>query len=412
MTRIKLLVAGIIFLFEIPIISCGQEPKPRYSQKNIGSSSSISFPQLLWKSSISEGRAVGGVMPLFLYNGGIVSNGQGNNSDIQRIVMINTNDGTQRWECQEIRAKRTRLTIYDSLYRYKNILLLRDAPRLYAINLDDGKMLWKKSDPYGYGTSLFDSTFYLGATSGHIWKGNILTGEMDTIFSVQHIIPSPPFSIEICEPSQILPIVQKNKDTLLLISYLLGNRNANIFESWLMLYNTSKKKLMYHHNITDKLVNLVGIYGTMEQYNGNVYITTGRTLACHNIKTGKQVWKKEFLGTLMSAGMIISNGSIFLHSDEYPPQTYAVDPLTGKELWKTPSPGTMLGQLFYMGGVIYSVSGGLHALDAKIGKQLWHFECPGATEKSYDNFFDSVTGIDGKIFVRSGLHLYCYKVAQ
>jgi hypothetical protein len=43
---------------------------------------------------------------------------------------------------------------------------------------------------------------------------------------------------------------------------------------------------------------------------------------------------------------------------------------------------------------------------------LWHIECPGAKEKSYDTFYADVMGIDGKIFVRSGLHLYCYKVAE
>lgn len=412
MTRIKLLVAGIIFLFEIPIISCGQEPKPRYSQKNVGSSSSVSLPQLLWKSSISEGGVVSGVMPLFLYNDGIVSNGQANNRDIERIMMINTSDGTQRWECPDIRNQRTHLFIYHSMYRYKNILLLRNEPKLYAINLNDGKVLWKKGCPYGIDISVFDSTFFLGDTDGFVWKGNISTGKMDTIFSLRHIIPSPTFPINVCEPSQIFPIIQQNKDSLLLISYLLGNRSTNIFEAWLLLYNVNKRKLVYHQNIADRYSGLPGIFGTIHQHKDNVYITAGRKLVCHNIKTGKQVWKKEFLGTLMSAGMIIRNGSIFLHSDEYPPQTYAVDALTGKELWKTPSPGTMLGQLFYMDGVIYFVSGGLHALDAKTGKELWHFECPGATEKSYDNFFDSVTGIDGKIFVRSGFHLYCYKVAQ
>jgi len=410
MTRIKLLVAGIIFLFEIPIISCSQEPKPRYSQKNIGSSSSISLPQFLWKSCISEGGTVGGVMPLFLYNGGIVSNGQGNDSDTERLIMLNTNDGSLRWECFDIRNQKIRLSIHNSMYEYRNNLFLRNGAKLYAINLENGNTVQQKKISSGFGVSLIDSIFYFGASTGFVWKGSIFNDKIDTVFSLKYIPPYPQFPINVCELFQILPII-KGSDTLLLVPYLIGNSSTNIFEARLLLYNASKRKTIYCNNINAKFPDLSG---KIEQYKDNVYITVGRTLACHNIKTGKQVWKKEFLGTLMNAGMIIRNGSIFLHSDEYPPQTYAIDPLTGKELWKTPSLGTMLGQLFYMDGIVSFViaGGGLHALDAKTGKQLWNFECPGAKEKSYDIFYAGVTGIDGKIFVRSGLHLYCYKVAQ
>lgn len=78
--------------------------------------------------------------------------------------------------------------------------------------------------------------------------------------------------------------------------------------------------------------------------------------------------------------------------------------------------GTVLEQLFSMNGALYFTGGSdgkLHAIDLKTGKHRWKIiSCPNQYNDSDDIFYGNVTGKDGKIFVRSGLHLYCYKVIQ
>jgi outer membrane protein assembly factor BamB len=408
MKELKKIFILLTMILQMTAISCGQESRRINTTNEISIRPTTILPKLLWKSSISEGHPVSGIISYIIHNNAILCNGQGSDSNTDRLLMIDIADGSLRWECFDIKNQKVRLFTYNLTYKYKNMLLLRNGPKLYTIDIENGKIIWQKMISSGFGITMIDSMLYFGTSNGFIWKGNIFNDKIDTVFSLKYTTPSPQFPINVCESFQILSIT-KGRDTLLLVPYLIGNRSTNIFEAHLLLYNVNKRKTIYCNNINAKFPDLSG---KMEQYKDNIYITVGRTLACHNIKTGKQIWKKEFQGTLMSSGMIIRDGRLFLHSDEYPPQTYAIEPLTGKELWKQPSIGTIDGQLFYMNGVIYFVNGELYALDAKTGKPLWHFECPGAKDKSYDTFYAGVIGIDGKIFVRSGLHLYCYKVAE
>jgi outer membrane protein assembly factor BamB len=411
----RLLLLVILLLHGVTTLSSCNQPskktKPKQSLSNRQKRDSL--PQILWKARISEGDAVvEGLIPLYIYNNGIVCNGQ-TDSSRERLMMFNIADGTTKWEWQDVRQRREHLFILESMVNVGNTLLMRNGPRLHAINLENGKTIWSNRCADGIDVSVLGNTMFYASSDGYTWKGDATTGKVDTIFFLKHTLESVPLSIGEYIPVFTLPFVDIKHDTLIAVAYSLGDAKTYQSDAWFLVYNLSKKKVMYHRNLAPRSLRMNGIHSLL-RYKNNLYLAAAQSIICYEATTGKQVWKTEFQdGLNSSAGMIIAEGKIFLHCDEWKPQTYALDLTTGKILWKEPIRGTRLGPLFYMDGVVYDANMGdglLHAMNATTGKHLWTLECPGEQEDSNDYFRGNVTGKDGKIFVRSGLHLYCYKV--
>lgn len=405
-------IAAIIVTLNVCtlLLSCNQPKKKLPLQPD-----EKKLPQLVWRALTTEGKAMmEGLIPLHIYKKGILCNGQTHILSRGRLLMLNTEDGSILWEWKDIRQRNEYLFITLPMTNIGNILLMRNGTKIHAINLDSGTTVWDKRCADGSGINTLDTTFFFAAADGFVWKGNVHTGQIDTIFSLKNTIKFSTPETDLSEPRLLYPIIEKNKDTAIIVTYWIGNSKINHFDAWFLKYNINKRKVLYNQNILPRTITMSGVF-KIELFEDKVYFSAGRSIICHNLKTGKQQWKKDFQGGLINSGMIIRDKKIFLHADEYSSQDYALDPFTGREIWKVASRGTMHGELFYMKGVIYYVNAGdglLHALDANTGRQIWELECPGEKENSNDYFYGSVTGIDGKIFVRSGFHLYCYKVAQ
>ncbi len=405
-------IAAIIVTLNVCtlLLSCNQPKKKLPLQ-----SSETRLPKLVWKTLTTEGKTMmEGLIPLHIYKNGIICNGQTHTLDRERLLMFNIEDGSTLWEWKDIRQRRERLFITMPIPCMDNILLLRNVNKLYGINVDNGTTIWEKRCADGLDISTLGTIFFYAA-DGFVWRGNIHTGQVDTLFFLSHIISLPKLPTDIFRPIHTYPVVQKNtKDSLIVITYCLGDSKSNQFDAYFLLYNISKRKVIYSQIIVPRSITMSGIFD-VELYNNNLYFSAGRSIACHNLKTGKQLWKQDFGGGLIHSGMTIYQDKIIAHADESHSYTYALNPKTGQILWKEQNGGTMFRPFFFMSGVIYFVCAGdglLHALDANTGKHIWQLECPGEKENSNDYFYGNVTGIDGKIFVRSGFHLYCYKVAQ
>jgi outer membrane protein assembly factor BamB len=405
------IITAIIFTLNlfILLLSCNQPKKKLPLQ-----SSESKLPKLVWKTLTTEGKAMmEGLIPLHIYKNGIVCNGQTHTMDRERLLMFNIQDGSILWEWKDIRQRQERLFIILPMTNIGNILLMRNGNKIHAINLDSGTTVWDKRCADGSNINTLDTTFFFAASDNFIWRGNVHSGHIDTIFSLKNTINFSNMETDLSEPRLLYPIIEKNKDTSIIVTYYTGNSKINQFDAWFLKYNINKRKVIYNQNILPRTITMSGVF-KIELFEDKVYFSAGRSIVCHNLKTGKQQWKKDFQGGLINSGMIIRDRKIFLHADEFSSQDYALDPFTGKEIWKVESRGTMHGELFYMKGVIYYVNAGdglLHALDANTGKHLWKIESPSEKENSNDYFYGSVTGISNKIFVRSGFHLYCYQVS-
>jgi outer membrane protein assembly factor BamB len=176
-----------------------------------------------------------------------------------------------------------------------------------------------------------------------------------------------------------------------------------------MLYNYTRKKQIYIAPINEWSKRNGSIQKPII-VKDKVYLATGFWIICHDIKTGKQLWKTELPGDFLSSGIIYADGKIIGNCEDT--NMYALDPETGKILWREKTAGTSRTP-FYMNGVAYLAGNGdglLHAVDTKIGEHLWRVICP---EKGDDSsFFGYVTGANGKIFVCSFSTLYCFKAAR
>ncbi|MFY8000138.1 MAG: PQQ-binding-like beta-propeller repeat protein [Candidatus Kapaibacteriota bacterium] len=408
----KQLLSCFCFLVLCITSSCGQESQSKKSKHR--TSQQAKLPTLLWQAPITEGQyTVGGLIHLSLYKNSIVCNGQTSDPDIERLMMINTETGKIQWEWNDIRTRKDHLSSPYAVKTYQNILALRNGTRLYAINLDSGTTIWEKRCADGVEIALLGNTLFYGGSDAFLWKGDVRTGIIDTVFFIRNILPPPSVPLDTYEIVQTYPFIDKNNDTLVAVSYTVGQPIQ--FEAWYLMYNISKHKLLYNANLLPRSHLVSGIFSNIQRYNDNFYFAATRSILCHSIKTGKQRWKKDFPGTLLFSGMILSDSTIFANCDAIPQFVYALEPNTGNERWKERSAGSILGQLFVMNGVLYFTGGSdgvLHAIDIKTGKHLWKIECPNRQNDSNDYFFGNVTGRDGKIFVCSGFHLYCYEVAE
>ncbi|HEV7665775.1 MAG TPA: PQQ-binding-like beta-propeller repeat protein [Chloroflexota bacterium] len=140
---------------------------------------------------------------------------------------------------------------------------------------------------------------------------------------------------------------------------------------------------------------------------GVMYLTTGQQdVFAMNARTGEMVW--EYIADInpnaarwRNRGVALGDGKVFAVQTDG--RVIALDQQTGKRLWDTPidadvTPGALrylAAAPLYFDGVVYTglsgsegaLRGRLTALDAKTGKELWHwYTIPGPGEYGNDTW--------------------------
>ncbi len=103
------------------------------------------------------------------------------------------------------------------------------------------------------------------------------------------------------------------------------------------------------------------------------------------------------------------------NEDQY---VYALDPMTGNQLWKVRDSGTS-SKMRYMNGVVYfngGASGRLHAIDIREGKTVWKID-PQLIGEFPDEAFRGTAiytlagenGKKGKVISLTGNNAYCFE---
>nr|WP_262918683.1 PQQ-like beta-propeller repeat protein [Belliella filtrata] len=150
-------------------------------------------------------------------------------------------------------------------------------------------------------------------------------------------------------------------------------------------------------------------------YNDRVYLAVGFELACHDIRSGKQLWKRRFDGETFFSNFLIEEGKLVVNNEDQ--FVYCLDPISGTQLWKTRGSGTS-SYMSYLNGVVYFVggaTGNLHAVDIGSGKTVWKIDINNLGE-SGDRFRTSAVYVTpgennkkGKVIALGGLNAYCFE---
>jgi outer membrane protein assembly factor BamB len=318
--------------------------------------------------------------------------------------MKNQDNGKTLWQWRDTTLSNNYIDAR-TLHIYNDILVLKDVRKTYLINLKSGKEIRSVKAAYqasSWGVTGTREKYYYSDFISHIIIGNIKSGDEDTLLTIK------PLKKESVFPCVIKGFENK-KNLQLIIPFLRYDSDKHEGQTFLMLYDLTKRKEIYTVPINERNNKAGGSHEPIIIKN-KVILASGFLVVCHDIKSGKQLWKTELPGDFMSSGIIYADGKIIGNCEDT--NMYALDPETGKILWREKTTGTSCTP-FYMNGVAYLAGNGdglLHAVDTKIGEHLWRVICP---EKGDDSsFVGYVTGANGKIFVCSFTTLYCFKAAR
>ncbi|MES2732085.1 MAG: PQQ-binding-like beta-propeller repeat protein [Bacteroidota bacterium] len=361
--------------------------------------------------------------------GGISISGVGNDY----LLMKDLTDGRDlwKWDDQWSTAESGDIPF---VYQYNQYLTYTNGSRIYGIDLSTGQTLWKKQDmeqydlrPLGLGTSYFvtadikdDNPYWEYA----IFEGDMRTGKQELVVypkyqSLYKAKPGPVFKY--CHLA--MPFLQ-NQDTLLSIVYQEVFEPAPPYpytdrvQNYLALYNKTQKAWVYDRIVfTEPGVSEV-LDGVPILSDGLIYHSINRTITCHEVLTGKLVWKRTFGGNFLFSGFIKVGNKILANNEGT--YLYALNAQTGGDLWQVKSPGTCT-RMQELNGVVYYVGGGdglLYAVDSDTGTVYWKIVSPDKKSDSRAFFYNmcsvapGINGGKGKVIVSSGLNAFCYEAVR
>jgi outer membrane protein assembly factor BamB len=364
-------------------------------------------PKVLWRTPISHDGDVRGLIPLTTYKSGVLCLTR--NQEGPMLQMKDQNTGKQLWSWRDTAWNVSSSIHAEAIHIYQHILVLQHSSQTYHINLNNGNLIRKITNTFvstsiAMGLKNFYCFTRYSASSCKFYTGDVRTNKQQLLTSIaiskqgESVIPQAP------------TFTEHNGEILLLLPFRRHNESQlqNRDQGFIMLYNFSTKRQVYSLPVSE--ASFYEAIHTPVVVKQKFYMTVGCSIVCHNLMIGKQLWKTKFPGDFMSSGIIYADGKIIGNCEDA--NMYALDPDTGKILWREKTAGTSRTP-FYMNGVAYLAGNGdglLHAVDTKIGEHLWRVICPENGDNS--SFFGYVTGTNGKIFVCSDGFLYCFKAAR
>ena len=350
------------------------------------------------------------------------------------LLMKTVDGGKDVWKWDD------RLTNFESediefVYQNNQYLTYTIGPRNYGIDLSTGQTLWKKEDMSQYDTRVtgLGTSYFVMADSDKtgdyatygLYEGDIKTGKQQFIVFPLYQNSYKGTSKDIYRYGHLgLPFLQ-GTDTLLsivhqeiLVPDSITYTTTDRAQCFLSLYNKTQKQWIYNRiAFTQPGISEV-LDGVPILDNGLIYHSINRTITCHEVLTGKLIWKQVFDGNFLFSGFIKVNNKILANNEGT--YLYALDAQTGSKLWQVKSPGTC-SRMQELNGVVYFVGGGdglLYAVDAESGKVYWKIESPDKSKNSNAFFYNmcsvapGTNGKKGRVIVSSGLNAFCYEAVK
>ena len=340
--------------------------------------------------------------------------------------MLSSATGKVLWEWDDLFEEHKYFDIINQ-YQHNQYLAFQEGNRFYTLDLSNGTTIQKERRDYhalnmaGMGNTYFAAgNFLLNNENNQI--GNIYTGTVDQLDDA--LLISPSYSLEYVDGNNItgfigsaVPFMDASGDVMITYDYAdaqlgwLGNTYTG-------LYNYTQRKHVYDKEPLALQVNAYAS-GPAVVHEGKAYYAPAKSIVCIDVYTGKQLWKRNFPEGFAFSGYIIADGILLANCEDT--YLYALDPETGKELWKEKSSGTS-SKMSHMNGVVYFTGGGdglLHAIDIETGKHLWRLRSPDLEVNSGAWFKRRVSvlppeneGKKGKVIVSSYLSAFCYEAAR
>ena len=314
----------------------------------------------------------------------------------------------------------------DKYHLFNEDLIFMCGSSTYCTNLGTGQTVWKHKinlNRFDMCAGLNNLFFNSGGTDNSLLGEELYVGK----------IVGDPFEKEVVRPvydrsgydeqsqsygsiRRILPFVVSG-DTLLSILFVDPAKKDHLYQTAMGLYNYTQKKWVYERAILNGPSQFSNVTWA-KLYNGRVYHTSDRSMHCHDVLTGEEIWSVPFLQGFSLSGFTIADGKIFTtNSDRY---TYCLDPNTGRQIWKEESSGSS-SPISYLNGVLYFLGGGdgkLHAIDANTGQHLWRLDSPDKAKDSGAFFYGVCVAVPGqggnkgRIVAMTGLGAYGYEAIR
>ena len=346
---------------------------------------------------------------------------------------LNSNTGQLNWTWEDMVGSKSNPTFLDQIsigedkyHVFENKLVFVWGSNTYCINLTTGKTQWLNRFLAGRfpRCSGYANSYFYGAPTKNYYEGESLwTGSMSGQVPDEFIVrPSYDFlNVDMNSPYQggigeVLPFDQGG-DLLLVVLFGDPGKTSNLYQTAMGLYNYTKRQWVYER------ATLNGSYPNSnvswaKLYNGKVYHTSTRSMLCHDVMTGKEIWSVNFDQGFALSGFTIQDGKIFANNgDRY---TYCLNPETGRQIWKEESSGSA-SPISYLNGVLYFMGGGdgrLHAIDANTGKHLWRLRSPDVDKNSGAFFYGTCVAVPGqggkkgRVVATTGLNAYGYEAIR
>lgn len=424
----KRISVSIILLVSSLVSSCflWENDTPKYRTNEEGEI--ISFP-FLWKVNLHKDIPLfNGTLdfPIYFQENIVVPMTDGEEGRL--LVMLDPSDGKVLWEWDDRFVPATEEILVGRHFQYEHLFFYTMGSRLYCINLESGQTHWRSRNnlersfyTHVYGKEL--DFFMFGRSDSYpdsvdqtvIFKGNILNGQYEEYlipdFTMDYFFPGN----RIGDVTAALPVDLDGKE------YLAVVWQEPFFEffwqSYLGLYDQTTRQWVYQKAIINPEKSFNGVLLNPPLiYRDRIYLAVGFELACHDLRTGQQYWRKKFDGEIFISNFLIEEDMVIVNNeDQY---VYALDPMTGNQLWKIRGSGTS-SKMSYMNGVVYfngGASGKLHAIDIREGKTVWKIDPKLIGEFPNEVFRGTAiytlpgeNGKKGKVISLTGDNAYCFE---
>lgn len=414
----------IVFIFLSA--SCMKEDYPRLQTNAEGEI--ISLP-IVWKKNLHlETPHLNGSLhyPIFFKGNPIIPMTNGTSGRL--LAMIDPTDGKTLWQWDDRFVQETERILIGRHHQYENVMVYTMGSRVYGINLESGQTQWRSRNNLNrsfysrvYGKE--DDFFMFGRSDAFpdtidqtvVFKGNIHTGKYE-----EYIIPK--FTMDYIGPGNrigdvtaVAPFTFESKD------YLAVIWQEPFFEfdwhTYLSLWDIQREDWAYDKIIVNNEIRWNGVLlNPPVIYQDRIYMSVGNFLACHELKTGRQLWIKRFSGEIFFSNFLIEEDMLIAQNEDQ--FVYCLDPLTGFERWKTKGSGTS-SKMSYLNGVVYfngGASSRLHAIDIRSGKTVWRIDpklignAPGEIFMGTALYtIPGVNGKKGKVISLTGNFAYCFE---
>ena len=262
---------------------------------------------------------------------------------------------------------------------------------LLALNLEDGKELWRRPTEIGFvaSPSYRKGRLYIGDVDGRVYCFDANDGQPIWEFETEEEVTSAANfdSDRVLVASQAGTLHCLNAETGEKIWRYQSNDQLRCFptiaEGRVLLGGCNGQLIAVSLDSGEQVesVELNAPTGSTAAVGGDVAFlgTEGKTFWAIDYLTGKVVWEytSEKRAFPFRSSAAVTDSTIFVGSRDK--RLHALDRATGQPAWLFNTKGRIDGSPIVLGDVVYfgSADERFYALDAKDGKELWRFELGG-----------------------------------